>query len=277
MKARVKLLTLWAGSSRKLPRWFPLFKERMASNRLVEWELVEFPSVTEINTLYSDRLQTPCRKERDYGVCDLRPMIGSVLADRLKGFDWWGWCDMDIVTGNLDEMLVPLLDSYSVVTDFARCVAGPLTVLKNEPRTNDLFRSGEWGRVMNDPRYCNFDEDNFGGKFADRSPEIKGHFTAAVRGSGLPVLFSDKNWDEARQMIVEGGVWQADTAVPSRNCELRNGRLIEVAADGTEREIITYHLGSKVWPLMPDGKCRWNWTDKRRYFDRESVYAGRGM
>ena len=37
MTAKIKLITPWIGPT---PHWLPRFRERMAANRIVQWELV---------------------------------------------------------------------------------------------------------------------------------------------------------------------------------------------------------------------------------------------
>ena len=39
--------------------------------------------------------------ERPYKLCDYRPAYGLIFADELKGYDFWGHCDLDLVFGDI--------------------------------------------------------------------------------------------------------------------------------------------------------------------------------
>lgn len=195
MRPLVKLLTLWSG---RLPRWMPLFEHRIRANRLVDWQLIQFSDVRPVISAASLVTGLPCCKSTFYGAsCDLRPLFGRMFADEFRGYPWWGWCDVDIVTGDLDGILVPLLDSYDIVAaamDHSTCISGPLTVLRNEPEVLDLFwRHPRIDEMLADDAYWNFDE---GGK--------NGNFTSVVDDSGLRVLYDRRTWNEALDMVGGG-------------------------------------------------------------------------
>lgn len=230
----IKLLTLWHGP---LPPWMDRFADRVRANRLVDWELLAVTNVRHYNLLASLVSGVPCVKSTPYALCDLRPLFGQMFADRYAGYDWWGWCDLDVVFGDLDRLLPPLLEKYDVISGEPYSLAGPFTILRNTPATTTLYRRGDFQEVLSDPEYANFDEDGFappGGTNANPS------FTRIAKASGLRLRLDDRSWAETQQMLASG--------VPSRCCEFKGNRLVEVP---TGRELLLYHFTAapKQWPL----------------------------
>lgn len=238
MVERVKLLTLWLG---KLPEWYSKFQERMAANNLVVHQLLSISSVEGLNTLASSRLGSPCRKATPYAIgCDLRPMLGKVYDLDFGSYEWWGWCDLDIVVGDLDRLLGPLLDQYDIISTDGRCIHGPMTLLRNTEDVVNLYQKGPWREVLANPDYCNFDEAGFRSddQIRDKVSNGNPNFTDLVNQSGLRVHYDDRSWAENKEPLDDG--------IPLRCCELRDDQLLEIP---TGRELLLYHFTSKQWPL----------------------------
>lgn len=49
--------------------------------------------------------------ERPYKLCDYKPVYGRLLDEYLDEYMWWGYCDCDMVFGNIDKYIKPLLES----------------------------------------------------------------------------------------------------------------------------------------------------------------------
>lgn len=237
MRPAVKLITLWSGPE---PPWIDRFRERADACRpLVDWELIRLhPTEWKngqrrltrgvLNIRAGSLAGLRCRKGRPYALCDLRPMFGELFVEKFRSYGWWGWCDFDVVFGDLNRLLPPLLESYDVISSESYVVAGPLSLLRNAPEVNGLWRSGNYADVLTDPKYRNYDE---GGHRPDLG------FTRVVQESGLRVRFDDRSWCEGRNM---------KDGIPERTCRLEGGRLYEVP---TGRELLRYHFGSRVWPV----------------------------
>ncbi len=249
----IKLLTPWGG---ELPRWFPLFRERILASTCIDWELIEVESLEGWNRLVAERLGTPCRKESFYAMCDAQPMLAHIYPEKVRGYPWWGFANLDICFGNLDKLLVPLLDDHDLVSMHPSYMSGACSFFRNVEAVNGIYRTGEeWRRVLADPEFQNYDEDR-----------IKdGGFSDLVRKSGLRVHYvpEEQSWCEGRHM---------EENVPSRRFHLVGGDLVD---HDTGEEAFMLHLGSKVWPLLQDGSCRW--YDEGSYADRDSVYRDWGI
>lgn len=96
---------------------------------------------------------------RAYKMCDYKPMFGLVFSDYLKGFDYWGYCDIDMVMGNLEKFLsFERLEGADVISGTS-VISGYMTLYRNDDAVNHLFqRSPDYLRVINSAQNFVFDE-----------------------------------------------------------------------------------------------------------------------
>ena len=48
-----------------------------------------------------------------YKLCDYRPIFGLIFVDYLAGYDFWGFCDSDVIFGDLGKYITDdILDRY---------------------------------------------------------------------------------------------------------------------------------------------------------------------
>jgi len=126
------------------------------------------------------------RNFHGYKLCEYRPAYGLIFKDYLTDFDYWGYCDMDMVLGSLQPLINVLEDSPDYVSSSTRWTHGPLSVYKNVDTVNTLFlKSKDIKRVFTDEKHYVFDES--GGK--------KGLFDAAyASGSYRSFLDMDPSY-----------------------------------------------------------------------------------
>lgn len=78
---------------------------------------------------YNVALDTP------YKLCDYKPALGLMFADILKNYDFWGYCDPDIIWGNLRNFITDeVLETHDKIFEL-----GHLTIFRNTERINKLF------------------------------------------------------------------------------------------------------------------------------------------
>lgn len=236
MRPRVKLVTPWNGP---LPVWLPQYQARWDASKLFVWERfsIDLLRMNFLASLVSNN--SPTNKETFYNAaCDYRPLYRRMFAQQYEGYEWWGWCDVDVVFGDLDRLLGPLLDDHDVVTTAAGYLHGPLTLLRNTDEIADLWRSTkDYKAVLANPVYCNWDETGFGD---DQPHHDNPSFSRMVANSGLRVHYDDRSWTETKEMLPGGA--------PSRGCELHGDKLVEFP---TGRELVLYHFTQlpKQWPI----------------------------
>lgn len=98
--------------------------------------------------------------DKGYKLCDFRPAIGCIFPNLIKGYDFWGYCDVDLVLGNIRSFLTDeLLNSYDVISARHDYLTGCFSLFRNTPYINYLYEhSKDYVMVFtNEKNYC-FDE-----------------------------------------------------------------------------------------------------------------------
>lgn len=162
----------------KFPSIFPLFLKTVKSNPEVNFLIItdgnwSYGNIENVRVLnegfnefrkrFTDKLGKNISLKTPYKLCDFKPTYGYVLKEYIKGYDYWGHCDCDLIFGNLKTVLSPLLEeNYDKL--FA---AGHLTLYRNIEDVNQLFYAIEETRYLFDEvsqsdEIWGYDEDFFG-------------------------------------------------------------------------------------------------------------------
>lgn len=226
---KIVLITPWVGEP---PEWMSKFWRRIgASAPLIEWRFLPLDWRI-LQGLAKLVLKVDVPDEHDpRKLCDFRPAFGRLFAPELVGADWWGWCDLDCVFGDLPGYLPPwVLNDFDLITDHQSIVNGPFTIMKNNELMNDLFLEEPAIRhILESPEYFNFDED---GKPSGR-PSICGGITGIVR-----------THDHVGPRFLGAHSHDGESDRPV----LRDGKLWIPYEEGFD-EIMTYHFSkAKEWP-----------------------------
>src|ERR1700749_1802325 len=71
-----------------------------------------------------------------YLLCEFRIAYGEIYEEYLAAYDFWGYCDTDVVWGNLSQHITD-----DVLNEFTKISwRGHLTLFKNNKRINSLYR-----------------------------------------------------------------------------------------------------------------------------------------
>ena len=120
---------------------------------------VIYQSFEETVSFVQSKSDYPCNIVRPYKFCDLKPMYGYIFEDYIKDFEFWGYCDCDIILGKLSKFITnEMLKTY----DKLFCL-GHMTLMKNSKDNNRLFMKSINGqiyykKVLGTEQLCVFDE-----------------------------------------------------------------------------------------------------------------------
>lgn len=68
--------------------------------------------------------------ESPYKLCDYKPTYGLAFKNWLKDYDFWGYCDLDVVFGNLRNYFTD-----EILKDSDRCLEnGHISLWKNNKK-----------------------------------------------------------------------------------------------------------------------------------------------
>lgn len=98
---------------------------------------VIYTSLEEISTRAESALHRPIHINRAYKLCDFKAIYGILFADLIQDYDYWGYCDTDLIFGNFDGMIEKIFEQdYDKIFFLGHC-----TLVRNSKEINQLLLS----------------------------------------------------------------------------------------------------------------------------------------
>lgn len=151
----------------KLPRWSDLFFFSVMKNRNLDFyfftdidfdaKYLSIPNVfvkkiswNDYCDTISERLNIDFHPQKAYKLCDLRPFYGYVYQDLLNSYDYWGFCDIDLVFGNISDFVKSKTSAgYEVISTHGYKVSGHFCLFKNIENFRQLpFTIKHWEKLL---------------------------------------------------------------------------------------------------------------------------------
>lgn len=164
-----------------LPGWFPYFVESCRYNPTINFciysdaeppadlpDNLEMKKMTfaDYNAHVRDRLQISFDQARLYKLCDLKPATGYLHEDVFEGYDFWGYCDIDLIFGDIRAFLTPEVLSHDVISTHAVRTAGHFSIFRNTKEYRNAFMNCKnWKEIYEDPKNHRFSERIFPNQF----------------------------------------------------------------------------------------------------------------
>lgn len=95
-----------------------------------------------------------------YKICDLRPMYGYIHKEEFKGYDFYGWCDLDLVFGNIRDFYTnDILSTYDVLSTHDDRISGHFALFRNTKKNHNMFQKiYHWQEALLNPKFVGIDE-----------------------------------------------------------------------------------------------------------------------
>ena len=161
----------------KFPVWFPLFLKSCEYNSEVNWLIVtdnpysnKIPSNIKFVNLSLKNLNQIVNRKLNCDVTlnpkklpDYKPMCGFLFSEYLVDYDYWGWCDIDLIFGDIKKYMETYMGTYDCVSFAEEPNAfpyGACTIIRNNKKMNELFKqSKDLDYVLESIECLQFDED----------------------------------------------------------------------------------------------------------------------
>lgn len=116
-------------------------------------------TLSDMKALVEKKLGMEISLEKPYKMCDFRGAYGLIFADYIKGYDFWGYGDVDLVYGNLSRFVTDELCEY--YDKIFPC--GHLSFIRNTAEINRIYEkdtanSCNYKDVFQNERSYIFDE-----------------------------------------------------------------------------------------------------------------------
>ena len=173
--SRIRMILIWFGDFPDFFSYFlksigenALFNLLILSDREVNLELptnVEYKKFTiaEFNQLSSEKLGFDITIQDPYKICDFKPVFGLIFDEFIRDSDFWGYCDMDMIPGNVSRFInESQLAGSAIISAYSSFLSGPFCLYRNDARINSLFmKCPDYKRILQDPEHHAFDENIF--------------------------------------------------------------------------------------------------------------------
>lgn len=159
----------------KLPKSIDMWLLSCKMNPTVDWLIFtddksehDYPENVKVKYCTFDEFKQRIQDNYDFKVniykpwklCEFKPTYGEIFAEEIKGYDFWGHCDMDLIWGDIRHFITDeILDEYDRI--------GPLghsTIYRNTHEVNTRYKEEVDGLItykeafMSD-KGCSFDEE----------------------------------------------------------------------------------------------------------------------
>ena len=119
----------------KFNNYFQLYLDSCGKNKKIDWLIytddktkynfpdnvkVKYISFKEIKEKIQHKFPYKVSLERAYKLCDFRPLYGYIFEEDIQDYDYWGHCDTDMIWGNIEKLLFPILNKKK----YDKCIFG---------------------------------------------------------------------------------------------------------------------------------------------------------
>lgn len=136
----------------RFPDFFNMWLFSCKYNPTIDWMIItddetEFAYPPNVHVLYMSfaELKMHIQKKYDfhielstpYRLCDYKVAYGDIFYEKIKEYDFWGYCDIDMFWGDVRSFMnEERLNNYDRIG-----YLGHSTIYKNNPEINTLYRS----------------------------------------------------------------------------------------------------------------------------------------
>jgi hypothetical protein len=264
--SRILILVLHFGV---WPEWFPLFLETCRWNPTVEWLMLtdcDLPHASPANVRFCrESLEGVTRRiaaklgydvpiSVPYKLCDVRLAFPLIFDDAVRGYDFVGWGDLDVLYGNIRQQLSGDAFENDVISFYEEHLSGHLTLVRNSSAMRELhLQVPDWDARVRHPEYQHLDEP---------APDLlRPRFRVSAKQSYNTPLSPYAPWRDGTFNFPTEWYW-------------REGRLTNDLDGDTEFLYLHFmHWKGGPWP-RECGNAQWERLDTLVHFDAALAHRG---
>ena len=158
------------------PIWIELFADSIKRNPTVHFLIitdcepaifndtlnvkVEKTTFFEYIQRFKLKLGSDIQIPNPYKICDLRPFFGIIHEEDIKGYDFFGWSDVDILFGDIRRFYTnDILEKHEVLSSHHVRLAGHFALLRNSTNYKQIgYKIHNWKSALQNPEFVGIDE-----------------------------------------------------------------------------------------------------------------------
>ncbi|PQF67856.1 DUF6625 family protein [Enterococcus faecium] len=130
--------------------YFQLFLDSCKKNKDINWIIFtddrrnfDFPqnvrviymTFDDLKNVFQNKFEFTIDLAKPYKLCDFKPAYGYLFEEYIKDYQYWGYCDTDIIFGDINRFVEePIKLKYDKIFFLGHC-----TLIRNTPTLNRLF------------------------------------------------------------------------------------------------------------------------------------------
>lgn len=202
---------------------------------------------------------------RWHKLCDFRPFFGLAFADLLKPYEFWGYCDTDMMFGDLSSVLdAEYLAGIDAFSAHSEQFVGHFTLLRNREDINRLgFEIPDWKELCLTEKAEHLDEERLHDVFRSH-PELRVELPDRMdREMEKPFC------RHAITYTFYGKVADLEEDPYDVVTRWRDGKVFAIRPGGRETEVLYVHFMAlkHPWHWPRDARVQAS-TDGSHYFSR---------
>lgn len=152
------LYPIWLQSCKYNPNidWIIFTDDKTSYNypQNVKVHYTEFEKIKKhFQTFYDFKISL----DNPYRLCNFKPAYGELFSNYIQGYDAWGFCDNDMIYGNINKDIPETSNNRFQIGKF-----GHLTILPNTEECRILYRYADAYKIaFSTPQPLFFDENTF--------------------------------------------------------------------------------------------------------------------
>jgi len=167
----------------KFGNYFQLWLNSCKNNPTIDWIVLTddhtdfvYPENVKVNYVTLDYVRErierafgmPVSLEDPYRLCNFKPLYGVIFDNLLEKYDFWGYCDCDLIWGDIRSFVTEdLLKKNDKIFQWGHCC-----LMRNEKRVNEFFKLPhpdvvDVAKVLKYPLSFAYDEASQCGKIFD--------------------------------------------------------------------------------------------------------------
>lgn len=143
------------------PKIFPIWLNSCKNNPTINWliftdDRTKYRYPQNVKVIYTtfDSVRAKIQNifsykiclESPYKLCDYKVCYGEVFNEYIAGYDFWGFCDIDLIWGNIRSVLTDdVFDKYDKIG-----YQGHSTLMRNTDYINSIFRKNIFKETIQD-------------------------------------------------------------------------------------------------------------------------------
>ena len=171
----------------KFPLYFEYFLKSCENNASIEWLIFTdiktdeiYPSnvhhiemtFEELRAYVQNGFDFEISLDTPYKLCDFKPAYGYIFREYLQNYDFWGYCDADVIFGDIRKFIPDAyLDEYDKIGHL-----GHMSIFKNDSECNMMFmKSPSYQHILSHKEIFIFDEwgkDNINSTFIENGCNV---------------------------------------------------------------------------------------------------------